>query len=349
MTFLLEHIGITQDSFKYLKSLKYLDLSRTNLFDFDGCEFIPLIGLRTLRLESLSLNCSSCWLPIAKEKSVQLFGQCRFNTSTQSLDTLTDKQLAHVCGKSSIDCSVDSCEPGSIVPHQKSESRPVPAKELRPGQTRTIEVILGLLFGLITLAILVILLILWLRWKQGRTLSCCRFYQATTSIAEATRRRREHRKQIIDSNPAVIESVVTHGADMNVPPHSHHNYSYFNEETSNNKRKLYNPMFADSPTGDSRHGQQAAAVSNDQTSSNNQFYSSEHLWWTKASEGVNWYIGVEHVISSVCAERGWTMSGFALFSFASRIQNICMYFKQCRNEKSDRALLWIKELFYSNE
>lgn len=261
-------------------------------------------------MESLSLNCSSCWLPIAKKHSLQLFGQCLFNTSTHSLDTLTDKQLAHVCGKSSIDCSVDSCEPGSLVPRQKSEKQPLLMKEARATRTQTMELILGLIFGMIALAILVVLVVLWLRWKKGRTLICCHFYQTTTSIAEATRRRREHRKQIIDSNPAVIESVVTHGGDMNVPPHSHHNDAYFNDETSNNRRKLYNPMFADSPTGDNRHAQQVATGSNDQTSSNNQFFSSEHLWWTKASKGVNGQTGVEHVISSVWTrERGWTMIG----------------------------------------
>ncbi|CAF4599521.1 unnamed protein product, partial [Rotaria magnacalcarata] len=83
---------IIQDSFRYVKSLNYLDLSSTYLFDLDGCIFIQLTGLRKLKIEHVSINCSSCWLPIAKTNSIALLGECLDKNQIQRLDTLTDKQ-----------------------------------------------------------------------------------------------------------------------------------------------------------------------------------------------------------------------------------------------------------------
>jgi hypothetical protein len=267
-------LGIIQDSFKYLKSLKYLDLSSTNLIDLDACIFIQLTGLKTLQIERVFFNCTSCWLPIARENSIQVFGQCLNNRTIQRFDSLTDNQVQRACSKSSIDCSSDYCEPGSIIPEKKTDKLFSSPRSSNPTKTRTIEILLGIIFSIIAVIIVITFIILISRWKQGKRLFCCHFSQTTTTTAEATRRRREHHKQIIDNNPAVIESVVTHGANMNVPTYPHHNYSYVNDETSNNKRKLYNPMFADSPTLDIRHIQQSSImVSNDNTSHNSHLYS----------------------------------------------------------------------------
>jgi hypothetical protein len=186
------------------------------------------------------------------------------------LDSLTNQQLEHTCSKSSIDCSLDYCEPGSIIHEQNSDKLLSIPKNSSITKTRTIVFILGM----IALSLFILFIISIFRWRKSKKIFCCHFSQTTTTIAEATRRRRQHHKQVIDSNPAVIESVVTHGANMNVPPYPHNNYAYLNDETSQNKRKLYNPMFADSPTSDIR--QQSVMVSNDNTSHNNYLYS-EHL------------------------------------------------------------------------
>ncbi|CAF1166958.1 unnamed protein product [Adineta steineri] len=276
---------IIQDSFKYLKSLQYLDLSSTSLLEFDACILFPLIGLKTLRLEHVTLNCTSCWLPIARENSLQLFGQCLNNQTIQSFDSLTDKQFQYACSKSSIDCTSDYCEPGSInhdgIIHKTFSLSKTSYKIKNP----TVKIILSIVFSIITFIISILFIILLSRWKQGKKLFCCHFLQTTTAttIAEATRRRRQHHKQIIDNNPVVIESVVTHGANMNVPPYPHNNYAYLNDEISNNKRKLYNPMFADSPTSDIRQQQQqqqqqppvVVVVSDDSTSYNSHSYSEQ--------------------------------------------------------------------------
>ncbi len=178
------------------------------------------------------------------------------------MNSLTAKQLEHVCSKSSIDCSKDYCQPGSILHQPISEKLFSIAKTSPTIKTRTIAFILGL----IVLVIFITFIIIIFRWRKTKKILCCHFPpQTTTTIAEATRRRRQHHKHIIDNNPAVIESVVTHGANMND--------GYLNDEISNNKRKLYNPMFADSPTLDIRH---PPIVSNDNTSPNNYLYS-EHL------------------------------------------------------------------------
>ncbi|CAF0783042.1 unnamed protein product [Adineta ricciae] len=270
---------VIQDSFKYLKSLQYLDLSSTNLLDFDACIFIQLTGLQILRIEHVSFNCTSCWLPIARKKALELSGHCLNNQTIQSFVSLTDKQFPYACSKSSIDCSTDYCEPGSLNSTKAMSKSRLSSKTSDRVKTLTAEIIVGILFSIITLVIIILSIVLVTRWKQGRPIFCCHFSQTSPTIAEATRRRRQHHKQIIDSNPVVIESVVTHGANMNVPPYPHHNYAYFNDETSNNKRKLYNPMFADSPALDIRHQQQQSVivvVSDDSISQNSQFYS-EHL------------------------------------------------------------------------
>ncbi|UJR21069.1 hypothetical protein I4U23_024169 [Adineta vaga] len=271
---------IIQDSFKYLKSLQYLDLSSTNLFHFDACIFIQITGLQIFHIEHVSLNCTSCWLPIARKKGLQLSGHCLNNNTIQSFDSLSDKQFQYACSKSSIDCSLDYCEPGSLNHTKQMDKSLSSPRTSRRIKTRTIEIILGIVFSIIILIVITVCIILFIRWKQGRPVFCCHLSQTspTTTIAEATRRRRQHHKQIIDSNPVVIESVITHGANMNVPPYPYQNYAYFNDETSNNKRKLYNPMFADSPALDIRHPQQPVIdiVSDDSISQNSQFYS-EHL------------------------------------------------------------------------
>ena len=250
--------------------MKYLDLSSTNLFDLDACIFNQLKGLKTLEIERVSFNCTSCWIPIARQNSLQISGQCLDNRTIQRFDSLTDKQLQHACSKSSIDCLLDYCEPGSIISEKKSDKLFSSPRSSNPVKTRTIEIILGVIFSIIAIIIVITFIILISRWRQGKKLFCFQLPQ-TTTIAEATRRRRQHHKQIIDNNPAVIESVVTHGANMNVPPYPHQNYAFVNDKTSNNKRKLYNPMFADSPT--SAIQQSSIMVSNDNTSHNSQLYS----------------------------------------------------------------------------
>ncbi|CAF4550429.1 unnamed protein product [Rotaria sp. Silwood1] len=268
---------IIQDSFKYLKSLKYLDLSSTNLFDVDGCIFIQLTGLRTLKIERVSINCSSCWLPIAKKNSIILFGQCLNNMTIQRLDSLTNEQLHYSCSKSSIDCSLDYCEPGSFNFEYKSFSFDKLSdltKNSNTSKNQTIKIILSIIFSIIAFIIIILLIILIYRWKQGKNLICCQFLSTTTStMTEITRRhRRQHQKQIINKNPTVIESIITHGANMNVPPYPRHNNEYSTEATSNNKRKLYNPMFMNSPKSDTRY-HQSTIVSDDNCSHSNQMYS----------------------------------------------------------------------------
>ncbi|CAM4868123.1 unnamed protein product [Rotaria socialis] len=270
---------VVQDSFKYLKSLKYLDLSHTNLLNLDACIFIQLIGLQSFSIELQSVNCTSCWLYIAKKKSPQIFGHCLDEKKIQRIDSLTDEQIKNACSQSSIDCTIDYCDPGSMKHHQQKVDTLFPL-DTTPHLTkkRTIKLIFGTLFSIITLSIAIAFIILIIRRKQNKKILCCDLSQTTTTIttttttttAEETRRRRQ---QIIDKNPGVIESVVTHGANMNVPSHPYENYAYCNDENSNNKRKLYNPMFADSPTSDIRQQQQSIMVSNDSTSQSSQLYS----------------------------------------------------------------------------
>ena len=233
-------LGIVQDSFKYLKSLQYLDLSRTNLIAIDACIFIQLIDLKILLVENLFFNCSSCWLPIARSKTTQLIGQCFLSNSSKQMFLLDDKNLQSNCEKSSIDCSIDSCEPGSLHTYRYIESHPKISRSL---PKKTMEILLGSIFGIVLLFIVVFVV----RWRQGKKIFCCYSFENRSRIAESMRRRRQQHKEIINSNPVVIESVVTHGANLNVSS-SHQNFGYFQQETSNHKRKLYNPMFADSPS-----------------------------------------------------------------------------------------------------
>jgi len=202
-------------------------------------------------------------LPIAKKNSIELFGQCLNNITIQRLDSLTTQQ----CTKSSIDCSVDYCEPDSFNFRDKSLSSGKITSLTETSNTsknRTIGIVLSIVFSIIAVIIILTVIILIYRWKKGKNLLCCDFLPTTSSKMSAiTRRhRRQHQKQMIDNNPTVIESVVTHGANMNVPPYPHQNSSYSNETTSNTKRKLYNPMFKDSPTSDLRH-HQSIIISND--------------------------------------------------------------------------------------
>jgi len=112
------------------------------------------------------------------------------------------------------------------------------------------------------MVIIITVIILIYRWRKGRKIFCCDFLSPTSSTMTGITRRRHHQKQIIDNNPTVIESVVTHGANMNVSSYRHENDAYFNESTTNSKRKHYNPMFKDSPISDIRR-HQSAQESND--------------------------------------------------------------------------------------
>ena len=212
-------------------------------------------------------------MPIAKKNSIELFGQCLNNITIQRLDSLTNQQ----CTKSSIDCSVDYCEPDSFDFKHKSFSSSkitILTKTSNASKNRTIGIILSIIFSIIAVIIILTIIILIYRWKKGKNLLCCDFLPTTSlKMNEITRRHhRQHQKQIIDNNPTVIESVITHGANMNVPPYPNQNSSYSNETTSNAKRKLYNPMFTDSPTSDIRH-HQSIIVSNDHSFQTNQLHS----------------------------------------------------------------------------
>ena len=192
----------------------------------------------------------------------------------QTLDSLTDQQLQYACSKSSIDCSSDYCEAGSIARLNSAEKMLAVVNASNQANNRTIEIVLGVIFGLIALFAVILVIVLFIRWRQNKKIFCCHFLQRQTTIAEASRRRRQHHKQIIDRNPAVIESVVTHGANMNVPTYPHQNFGFVHDEISTNKRKLYNPMFAESPTLNSKPQQQGAAmVLHGSVPSDSHFYS----------------------------------------------------------------------------
>ncbi|UJR28433.1 hypothetical protein I4U23_009673 [Adineta vaga] len=218
---------IVQDSFKHLRLLNYLDLSSTNLFTVDGCIFLQLISLKILKIERVTMNCSSCWLPIARKNSIQSIGQCLDNSTIHNLSSLTDQQLDSSCSKSSIDCSTDSCEPGSFNIDSKSLSSMRQLSTLAKNSNASKNLY---------------------RWKQV-----------------VRRNRHQHQKQIINNNPTIIESVVTHGANMDVSP------SY--ELSSNNKRKLYNPMFTDTPSNDMNSPQSSTIFLNENRFQKNQLLS----------------------------------------------------------------------------
>jgi hypothetical protein len=201
-------------------------------------------------------------LPIAKKNSIKLFGQCLNNITIQRLDSLINQQ----CTKSSIDCSVDYCEPDSFKSFSSGKIT-ILTKTSNESNNHTIGIILSIIFSIIAVIIILIIIILIYRWRKGKNLLCCDFLPTKPlKMNEITRR--QHQKQIIDNNPTVIESVITHGANMNVPSYPNQNSVYSNETTSNTKRKLYNPMFTDSPTSDIRYHQ-----SNHRSFQNNQLYS----------------------------------------------------------------------------
>jgi hypothetical protein len=184
---------------------------------------------------------------------------------------LTNQQLEKSCPKTSIDCSTDYCEPGSFNIQYRSLSSDVLPKTSDASKNRTIEIVLGVIFSIIALVIIIVIIVLIYRWKKGKRLFCCKFLSTTSS------RQRQHHKQIIDSNPTVIESVVTHGANMDIPPYPHHDYGYSNEMTANNKRKLYNPMFTNSPKSELSHHQSNIVSRTSSSSYNNDQLYSENL------------------------------------------------------------------------
>ena len=284
-------IGIVQDSFKHLKSLRYLDVSSTNLFALDGCIFLPLVGLRTLKIERVLINCSSCWVPIAKKNSVELLGQCLNNVTVQRLDSLTPQQLQNGCTRSSIDCSSDQCDPNV----SSFEQRAAPGDDAigstsssSATRNRTIEIVLAVLFSLIAVIVIAIVIIIIYRWRQGRKIFCCEMFPSAAT-ATTIRRHDQRHKQAIKSNSTVIESFVTHGTNMDIPSYSQQNYAYADERTSNTKRKLYNPMFSDSPRSDIRHDHHTVAVSHDTSAVPSPCHHrhqsfSENLWMDKKNE-----------------------------------------------------------------
>ncbi|CAF0926112.1 unnamed protein product [Adineta ricciae] len=229
---------LVQDSFRYLRSLNYLDLSSTNLFMVDGCIFNQLSTLKLLKIERVLMNCSSCWLPVAKKKSIKLIGQCLDNSTMRNLSSLMDQQLNSSCLKSFIDCSADSCEPGSFDIDSKSFSlsrdSSALSKDSNASKNRTIQIVLGVIFSIVALLIIILIVILIYRWRQGKKLFC---WQPFLRSSPSARIQNQHQKQIIDNNPTIIESIVTHGANMDVSPASSPQMNL------NAKRKLYNPMF----------------------------------------------------------------------------------------------------------
>lgn len=211
--------------------MTYLDLSSTNLVNFDGCIFFQLSHLQIFKIERVLINCSSCWLPIAEKNSIQLFGECLTNVSVQRLGS----PITNPCSKSSIDCSIDSCQSDffsekSDVYHQSKTSH--------SNSNRTVDIILAIVFSLLALLMIIAVIIFIYRWKKGKKLFCC-------DSPPSQRRRTKHHKDIIKNNPTIIESIITHGANMNEQDS--------NQSTGNTKRKLYNPMFADSSRSDMGH------------------------------------------------------------------------------------------------
>lgn len=211
--------------------MTYLDLSSTNLLDFDGCIFFQLSQLHIFKIERVLINCSSCWLPIAEKNSIQLFGECLTNVSVQRLDS----PIVNPCSKSSIDCSIDSCPTDFLA--EKSDAFHQ-SKTSQSNSNRTVEIVLAVVFSLLGLLMIIAVIIFIYRWKKGKKFFCC-------ANPPSRRGRNKHQKEIIKNNPTMIESIITHGANMNEQDS--------NQSTGNTKRKLYNPMFADSSRSDIGH------------------------------------------------------------------------------------------------
>jgi hypothetical protein len=225
----------------------------------------------------------------AKKNSVELQGQCLNAVNIQRLDSLTDQQLDGSCSKTSIDCSVDSCQLDSVDVEQQRRLATNELSLLRSSSqadsNRKIEIILAVVFSLIATMAFAAFIIVIYRYKKGKSLLCCDCLQlkatTTTSTAaanaaatkKANHRDLQYHRHMINRNPTVIESIVTHGANMNLPSHGNQNHAYAQENGSNTKRKLYNPMFADSPKSDNRHNQHAIVESNDTYSSHHQIHS----------------------------------------------------------------------------
>ena len=204
--------------------MNYLDLSSTNLIDFDGCIFFQLTHLHIFKIERVLINCSSCWLPIAEKNSIQLFGQCLNNVSVQRLDS----PILNPCSKTSIDCSSDSCQVDFFG--EKSDTFPQ-AKTSNSNRNRTLEIALGVVFSLVALLIILTVIIFIYRWRNGKKLFCCHFSPTSSGLTR-------HQNEIMKNNPTMIESIITHGTNMNQPD--------YHQSTGNTKRKLYNPMFVES-------------------------------------------------------------------------------------------------------
>lgn len=215
-----------------------------------------------------------------KMNSMSIYGQCVNNDKMQQLDTLTNEKIHYSCSGSSIDCSSDYCDPGSFDFQYKSLSNrnsPDTLNDSNDARNRPIVIILSIIFSIIGCLIIITIGILIYRWKNDKELFCCDFLsKSPRTINEITRRHRlQHKKEIINKNPTVIESVITHGANMNVPPYSEdQNDDFSNQTTSNTKRKLYNPMFADSPKSSIRY-HQSEIQSNGAGPHTNQMYSED--------------------------------------------------------------------------
>ena len=159
----------------------------------------------------------------------------------QQLDSLTDVQLHNSCLKSSIDCSSDHCEPGSFNLNYKSFSfgkLSYLTGNLNESKYQIIAIILSIIFSIIIMVIIILIY----RWKKNKSLLCCHVQLEISSTINAITKDYNH-KQIMNSHPTIIESVITHGVNMNVSSQTHQNHGYSDEINLNNTRKLYNPMF----------------------------------------------------------------------------------------------------------
>ena len=257
--------GVAHESFNHLKSLKYLDVSSSNLINVDSCLLISLSSLRTFKIERVPINCSSCWIVTAKANSIQLFGQCMNNITVQSLDSLKDQQqLQEKCSSLASACALNSCElnTNKLKKLSSIDGLAKNTESSNEQRNQTISIILAVIFSFITLLIIVILVIFIVRWKRGKKFPFCHF------ITSFNKTPRHQHKREINENTAAIESIVTHRTDMNNSSHAYQNhYVPSDGSRSSNERKLYNPMFSESPKLEMRPFQQQQLVSNGSMSS----------------------------------------------------------------------------------